>query len=273
MNPSMVNLQILNAVALVTLNSSQNRNALSPNLKQQLSEVVKKISFDESIRAVVLTGAHGVFSAGGDLRSIAQNRGFDGKQWREYIHQSYHWLRALAQLEKPLIAAVDGPAFGAGFSLALTSDIILVSPNARFCMSFMKLGLVPDCGATYLLPRFVGFQRARELMLSAREINAEEAVTLNVALQVVPADQLLQSALAMASTFTNASPLSVSLLKRLTEDAGQFERALDAEANAQSLAFLSSDHQRSLDKFLNKEPLDFSWPDRGQFYGLPNEQV
>ncbi len=246
----------------MTLNSPHNRNALGPDLKRQFSEVVLSLCADESIRAVVLTGAEGVFSAGGDLRAIAEGRWRDGAQWRDYVHQSYQWVRALVRMDKPLIAAIDGVAFGAGFSLALAADIMLVSPRARFCMSFLKLGLVPDCGATYLLPRVVGVQRARELMLSAREFDAQEAVRLNVALEVVPADQLLPRALAMAATFTKASALSVSLVKRLTEDAGAFERALDAEANAQSLAFLSAAHQRSLDQFLSKQPLDFVWPDR-----------
>ena len=108
-----------------------------------------------------------------------------------------------------------------------------------------------------------------ELMLSAREFDAQEAVRLHVALEVVPADQLLPRALALATTFTKASALSVSLVKRLTENAGAFERALDAEANAQSLAFLSASHQRSLDQFLNKQPLDFVWSDRLNSSGSP----
>jgi 2-(1,2-epoxy-1,2-dihydrophenyl)acetyl-CoA isomerase len=136
-----------------------------------------------------------------------------------------------------VIAAVDGAAYGAGFSIALAADFVLATPRARFCMPFLKLGLVPDCGATHTLPRVVGPQRARELMLSAREVQAPEALRLGICMELHEPEHLLPRALELAASFAEASPLAVSLVKRHTEDAGALDRALDQEANAQALAF------------------------------------
>ena len=108
-----------------------------------------------------------------------------------------------------MIAAVDGAAYGAGFSLALAADFVLVTPRARFCMSFMRIGLVPDCGAFYTLPRIVGAQRARELILSAREVGAQEALSLGIAMEQHESAALMPRALALAASFAGASPLAV----------------------------------------------------------------
>jgi 2-(1,2-epoxy-1,2-dihydrophenyl)acetyl-CoA isomerase len=156
---------------------------------------------------------------------------------------------------------VDGPAFGAGFSLALAADVVVASPRARFCLSFMRLGLVPDFGALYTLPRVVGVQRAKELMLSAREVSAEEAKALGIVLELVPQDQVLSRAQALAASFVQASPMAVSLVKRaLAGGPADLQTVLELEADAQALCFGSAAHKAAVTRFLDKQPALFQWP-------------
>jgi 2-(1,2-epoxy-1,2-dihydrophenyl)acetyl-CoA isomerase len=162
-----------------------------------------------------------------------------------------------------VIAAVDGAAAGAGFSLALVADFILATPRARFCMSFMKVGLVPDCGAFYTLPRIVGVQRAKELMLSARDVEGAEALQLGIAMELHAPEQLLPRAQALAASFVQASPAAVSLVKRsLAGWGGELPALLEQEANAQALAMGTAEHRVAVKRFLDKEAPLFQWPAR-----------
>lgn len=250
-------------VATLTLNRPDAKNALGDELKAALGEAVPALARDPAVRAVVLTGAGGAFCAGGDLRGMMAVRDqMDVSGWRKRMTDLQPWMRALVELDKPLIAAVDGPAYGAGFSLALMADFVLATPRARFCMSFMRVGLVPDFAAMYTLPRVVGVQRARELILSAREVGADEALRLGIAMELLPADQLLGRAQALARSFTGASPLAVSLVKRELGMALATDLAttLAAEADHQALCFQSPQHVRAVQAFLDKQPAAFQWP-------------
>jgi len=246
--------------AVVTLDSPAARNALTGPVKDALAQAIAQVKAEAGIRAVVLTGANGAFCAGGDLRGMAAAGQLQSDGLRERMHGTHAILRELMTLDRPVIAAVDGAAYGAGFSLALAADFVLVTPRARFCMVFMRVGLVPDCGATYTLPRVVGPQRARELFLSAREVDAQEALTLGVAMEQHEPAQLLPRALALADSFAGASPLAVSLVKRMGQDPGAMEAAFEAEANAQALCFQTTPHREAVQRFLDKQPLAFQWP-------------
>ncbi|MEY2952939.1 MAG: hypothetical protein RLZZ401_1026, partial [Pseudomonadota bacterium] len=202
----------------------------------------------------------GHFCAGGDLQGIASS-GLDNTGWRQRMQALHHWVYDLITLDRPVIAAVDGAAFGAGFSLALCADFVLATPRARFCMSFLRVGLVPDCAAFYTLPRIVGVQRAREIMLSAREVLAPEALQLGIAMELHPAAHLLPRAHALAASFVQASPAAVSLIKRTLAAPGHdLATLLDMEASAQALAAGTQDHREAVQRFLNKEPARFQWP-------------
>jgi 2-(1,2-epoxy-1,2-dihydrophenyl)acetyl-CoA isomerase len=171
-------------------------------------------------------------------------------------------IRTLATLDKPLVAAVDGAAFGAGFSLALMADFVLASPRARFCMSFMRIGLVPDFAAMHFLPRVVGVQRAKELMLSAREVSVDEARALGIVMEIVPSESLLDRAVALARSFIGASPLATSLIKReiglsLAHD---LATTLANEADHQGLCLNTEEHRAAVRRFLAKEPAAFQFP-------------
>lgn len=248
------------STAVITLDSPAERNALTGPVKEGLVQVIARVKADSSIRAVVITGANGAFCAGGDLRAIASAGQLESEGMRARMQATNAIYRDLLTLDRPVIAAVDGAAYGAGFSLALAADLVLVTPRARFCMVFMRIGLVPDCGATYTLPRRVGAQRAHELFLSAREVGAAEAVALGIAMEQHEPAALMPRALALAESFANASPLAVSLVKRFTLDAGAMEGAFEAEANAQALCFQTTPHREAVQRFFDKKALAFQWP-------------
>ena len=248
------------STALITLNSAATRNAFSPEIREGLSSAIAAVRGDPAVRAVVVTGSGGCFCAGGDIRGMREAQTADNEARRARMHSIQRWMAELITLDRPVIAAVDGPAYGAGFSLALAADMLIATPRARFCMVFMRMGLVPDCGAYYLLPRVVGAQRAKELMLSAREVGADEALKLGIAMELHAPEALLPRALALAERFAHASPLAVSFVKRAMHDVGSLADVLDAEANAQALAMGSAAHQDAVKRFLDKQPLPFQWP-------------
>lgn len=249
-------------VATVTLNRPQARNALDTTMADELAALFAELRGDASVRAVVLAGAGGAFCAGGDVREMAQAGPRSVAQRRAGMARYARLARAMLGLEQPLIAAVDGVAYGAGFSLALMADIVLVGERARLSMAFQRVGLIPDVAALYTLPRVLGVQRAKELVYSAREIDAQEAVRLGLALEVLPGAELLPRAQAMAHAFTGASPVAMALAKRglsmsLTSD---LDTLLDFEATGQAVAADDPYVREAIRRFAAKEPPQFRWP-------------
>lgn len=253
---------IEDGLCTVTMNRPEARNAFSEAMRSAFAEAVPRIAADAQIRAVILTGAGGAFCAGGDIRTMLELRPTtDIEGWRARMLGVQTWMRPLVELDKPLVAAVDGPAFGAGFGLALMADFVLASPRARFCMSFAKIGLVPDFAAMYTLPRVVGVQRAKELILSAREVDADEAQRLGIAMEIVPAESLMARARELATSMQGASPLVVSLVKRelgmaLATD---LRTTLHQEADHQAMCFESGYHAEAVRRFVAKEPAKFDF--------------
>lgn len=260
MSPPILHFDVTDQVATLTLDSPHNRNALGADMRVALSEAVHTVRHDRSIRALVITGAGGQFCSGGDLRNMAEVQ-LDSQGWRERMHSLQQVVHDLLSFDRPVIAAVDGAAYGAGFGLALTADFVLATPRARFCMSFMRVGLAPDFGALYTLPRIVGAQRAKELMLSAREVGADEALRLGIAMELQPPEQLHARAQALARSFVGASPTAVSLVKRALAAGGpDLATMLALEADGQAVAFGTEDHRSAVARFLAKEPARFQWP-------------
>ncbi|WP_284618726.1 enoyl-CoA hydratase/isomerase family protein [Aquabacterium humicola] len=254
---------VADGVATITLNRPQARNALDAQMKDALAALVPSIVADDAVRAVILTGAGGAFCAGGDLRGMAEVRPtMDFERWQARMREFQPWLTQLIELDRPLIAAVDGPAYGAGFGLALAADVVLASPRARFCLSFMKVGLGPDFGAMYTLPRVVGVQRAKELMLSAREVGAEEAQRLGLVMELHPEDRLLDRARALARSFVDASPVAVRHIKQdvARSLASDLPTMLALEAEHQARCFDTAYQADAVERFLAKQPPRFQWP-------------
>jgi 2-(1,2-epoxy-1,2-dihydrophenyl)acetyl-CoA isomerase len=258
--PRSVLLDINDGVAELTLNQPERRNALDPAMRAQLADAIVAVRRDRDVRVVILTGSQGHFCAGGDLRALA-SAGLDNEGWLQRFQDMNDWVRDLISLDRPVVAAVDGMATGAGLSLALTADFVLATPRARFSASFLRVGLVPDCGCLYTLPRVVGVQRAKELMLSAREFGADEAQRLGIVTEIAAADALLARARAIARSFVQASPAAVSMIKRnLAPQGGELAALLDTEAQAQAMAMSTPGHRLAVNRLLEKQAPPYNWP-------------
>lgn len=253
-----LNCDINDGIALLTLNRPQARNALDEVMRRELPQVLQHLRENEDVRVLVLHGAGGNFCAGGDLRAMSA-KARTAFQSRQRIHALHEWLPGLTNFEKPVIAAVDGAAFGGGFSLALAADFILATPQARFCQVFARIGLVPDMAAMYMLPRIVGLQRAKELMFSARVLPAEEALALGIVYALHEPDDLLAQALALAQRFTTASPMAIGLTKNILNQSFHLDQrtVAEMESHAQGLCMDSEYHREAVRRFLAREPLDF----------------
>lgn len=168
-------------------------------------------------------------------------------------------LTALAQLEKPTIAAVNGFAFGAGFSIAIACDFVIASENAKFSMVFNKIGLIPDLGALYHLPRIVGKTRAKEIVYSARDISAQEAKEYGIVLDIVPQEELLQKSLQLANSLTEKATKSIGLSKYLMNQSFELTlpQFLQEERFAQAIAFSTDDYAECVAAFLEKREPKF----------------
>lgn len=231
------------AVRLLTIDRPRRRNALTPDLVTELSEQVEAAGRDPEIGAIVLTGAAGHFCAGGDAQTIVEVVG-GGSQGDTiaFMRRFQRVVETLWTSDLPVVAAVSGVAYGGGFNLALACDLIVASADARFCQVFLRRGLVPDLGGAYLLPRLVGLQRAKDLMLRTREIGAAEAREMGLVSSVAAdPDAALAEALSEAQELAARPRLAVSLAKRLINSTtdGTLSSALGQEALSQA-AILSS---------------------------------
>lgn len=248
-------------IGTITLNRPQIRNALSPDIRAGLQQAIAQMRDDASVHTVILSGSGGAFCSGGDISGM-QDASRVGTRFRRDMGKLYEWVLALQNLEKPVIAAVDGPAFGAGFSLALACDFVLATERASFCAVFGRIGLVPDLGLLYTLPRVVGMQKAKELAFTARTVRAAEAQALGLVYEVLPdADALAQAARALATRLGEASTDAIGLAKTILNQAFETDMhtLLELEAGAQTLCRSSDYHQDAVRRFKAKEPLRFDW--------------
>ena len=257
-----ISFDVTNGVATLTLNRPARKNAIDAVMREELKEVIFSLPQRRDLRALIITGAGGTFCAGGDITVMGAGT-LSPEEGRDRMRHDYlSWIEVLLRLEIPVIAAVEGAAFGAGFSFALTADIVLAAPNSRFCLSFMRLGLIPDCAAFYTLPRIVGVQRAKELAFSARELSAEQAQDLGIVLEVVPQGRVLERAQQMATCFANAAPAALAMTKRAFNASmnSSLDTMMDIEAAGQAVARTTAWHTDAVQRFLNKQPSAFQWP-------------
>lgn len=251
------------STAVLTMNRPAARNALDLELRQAFAELIPQVRDDTGIRAVILTGAGGHFCAGGDIRAMGGGQGgTDVFEGRSRILAMQRWFDELVDLEKPVIAAVEGVAYGAGLSLALAADYVIVSERASFCAVFARIGYVPDLGSMYLLPRAVGLARAKELVFSARVVDADEALALGIAQRVVGQGAVLEAALALAARFEHAPAGALGIVKSVMNRAFESDRrsVYLQEAMAQSLCRESAFHKEAARRFLDKQPPLYQWP-------------
>jgi len=246
------------AVATLTLDRPEALNALTIPVKVALLEALHAIADDRTVRAVVLTGAGRAFSAGQDL---AERDAPEAPPLDVELRERYNpIIRALRAMGQPVVAAVNGVAAGAGASLAFACDLRIAADDARFVLAFGRIGLVPDSGATWFLPRLVGAARATEIALLGEPIGADEALRIGLVSRVVSAASLLGEARALADRLASAAPLAVALTKQALDRAWaiDLDEALEGEAKLQGLAGATADHAEGLAAFREKRPPRFT---------------
>jgi 2-(1,2-epoxy-1,2-dihydrophenyl)acetyl-CoA isomerase len=242
-------------VALLTMNRPARRNAIDMVMRSEIPDAISRVRADPAIRALIITGAGGHFCAGGDITAMGGAVG-DAAAGRDRMRANIGWVEDLVMLDRPVIAAVDGHAAGAGCNMALAADFILATQAARFTQSFLRVGLVPDLAGMYLLPRIVGLQRAKELVFSARALAADEALDLGIVHSIHPAEHLLDAAQSMARSFCRASPTALGLAKQALNRSFNLDlrTALELEAAAQGICSTTDWHREAVRRFLAKEP-------------------
>ena len=238
-------------IATICLNRPDKLNDLTEEMKQGLIAAFAEMSSDDSVRVVLLTGAGRGFCAGGDVSTMGGLTAYAAKQ---RIRQAQQVVLGLANVEKPVIAAVRGPVAGIGWSLALASDIIIASETANFHQSFSRIGLVPDGGAVFFLKQVLGSYRAKELVYTARRTSAEEALAMGLVNRVVPDGELEVQAQALAKQLAEGPAFALSVTKRMFKslETPSLDNFLDTEAWAQSLSLLTEDHQEGGNAFKEK---------------------
>ncbi len=249
-------------VALATLNRPERLNAITFRMFEEWRALCDAVEADDEVRALVLTGAGRAFCAGLDLSEAAT---LADMTVPEMMRGQESWADATAafhRLSKPVIAAVNGAAAGAGFSLALAADIRIAAPAARFNAAFVRIGLSGgDCGSSYFLPRIVGVGRAAEILLTGRFVGAEEAATIGLVNRVVPTESLLDEAVATAKMIAENTPFGVRLTKRvlhLNVDAPSLTAALEVESRNQVLTTRTEDMVEALTAFREKRSPRYS---------------
>ncbi len=237
-----VHLDVEGDVAVVTLDDIAKKNAMSPELGAALRTTVKTLQNTPTVRAAVLTGAGDAFSAGGNLAMLEQLRSVSAEEAKAFMLDFYHRFLSIIDLPMPLIAAVRGPAIGAGLAVAAACDVVIVADDAKLAINFAKLGLYPGMGSTFFLPQRVGAARARELLATGRRFTGKEAVDYGFAQEAVPSDQVLPRAKAMAKEIAASAPLVTGALKaHLGWDKEALARALEREATEQAKSYASFD--------------------------------
>jgi enoyl-CoA hydratase/carnithine racemase len=256
---SLVELAVDDGIATATLNRPEVRNAIDDATRVELAAVLEQVSHDKAVRALILTGAGKAFCAGGDIRAMQQRLEAPagevaGNGWQRQRH-THHVIDALHALEKPTIAAVNGPAAGLGCDVALCCDFIVASEAASFSMSYLLRGLIPDGGGLYFLPRRVGLPRAKELIFSARRVAAEEALAIGLADRLAKPDQLLAEARRWAGELTQGSTIALALAKSILDQSFELsaEDVFALGGQAQAICYTSTEHREAVASFLKKD--------------------
>lgn len=242
-------------VAQVTLNRPERKNALDEAMRAELPRVFAALQDDPEVRAIVLTGAGGAFCSGADLAETGGSGSTVGRSIGR-MALLHRLMRAVAHTEKPVIAAVQGACVGVGWSLALSCDYVIAAIDARFRFAFRAVGLAPDGGSINLLTRLTGEMRAKELIYSGRFVSGAEAVGLGLALEALPAGEVLPRAMDIARDLAKAPTLALMMAKRqfIQAQMQSYDQALTAEAAMQPIMAQTEDFQEGLTAFREKRP-------------------
>jgi 2-(1,2-epoxy-1,2-dihydrophenyl)acetyl-CoA isomerase len=261
MNYENVQLDMRATVGIITLNRPDSLNALTTEVGREFQAAVSEVQ-ERGARAVVVTGAGRAFCAGGDLREmqkIAQQEGKVEAFFDEPLRLLNECILLIRRAPLPFIAAVNGAASGGGCNLALACDFVVAGKSAKFNQAFIKIGLVPDCGGTFILPRLIGWKRAAELMMTGDVVTAARALEMGMVNAVVPDEELLARALAMAEKLAQAPTAAIGRIKELLEASAthDYGEQLELERKTQIQSGLTKDFREGVAAFLEKRPPKF----------------
>lgn len=248
-------------VATITLNRPDRLNALSLELMTELNAALREIENDGESRAVLLTGAGRGFCSGADLASGDLNQGDGPPDLGTALHDRYHpVIRRMANYRMPIVCAVNGPAAGAGMSLALAGDIVIAAKSATFLQAFCNIDLVPDAGSTYFLPRLAGSARALGLAMLGEKLPAETAAEWGLIWKCVEDAELMSTAGAIAAKFANGPTVGLGLIRKIVRQSASntLDQQLEVELEAQRVAGRSRDFIEGVTAFLQKRPAKFT---------------
>ena len=253
----MILFEIKNQVATLTLNRPEKYHSFVREMALDLQEKLDLCKNDNNIRAIVITGTGKAFCAGQDLgEAIDPN----GPELQKIVNEHYNpIIRQIRNIEKPIIAAVNGVAAGAGASIALCCDIIIAKEGAVFVQAFSKIGLVPDSGATFFLPRLIGFQKATALMMNADPITATEAERLGMIYKVIEESKFENEIKSFSEKLAKMPTKGIGLTKKLLNQSmrNSLEKQLDEEEVAQTIAGKTNDYKEGVSAFLEKRKPNF----------------
>lgn len=253
--PRVVDVERRGRVAVVTLDNPARRNALSEAMRFQLLDAFRELNADSACGAVVLTGAGGHFCGGGDITEMEQ-RPLAASRNRMLLGAEL--ARTLVSGAKPIVAAVEGAVAGAGVSMSAAADFVLAAPSARFTCAFIKVGLLPDIGGLYSIPRRVGVAKAQELFGLGSTIDAAEALRIGLANRISGPD-LLAEAIAVAEQYAALPPVTQAVLKAvMARGIDTLDQALASEIDHQPVLRMTHDHLEAVEAFLNKRAPQFT---------------
>jgi len=252
-------LDVSEHIATLTLNRPDKLNALSGEMMAELVPIIERLAEDEEVRCVVVTGAGRGFCAGGDVAGMASGETMPNENPVARLRRLEETSRLLHEMPKPTIAMVNGPAAGAGLSIALACDIRIAGESARFGTAFIRIGFSGDFGGTWMLQRLVGPARARELYFTGDLIDAREAERIGLVNRVVPDDQLASESRALAERMAKGPPIALARMKQnmnlgLVSD---YSALLDAEAEGMIMTATTEDNREAVKAFLEKRPPTF----------------
>ena len=254
MEKRLIDLKVSDSIARIALNDPENFNILTEPLKEELIDCLKSLDPDDSVKVFILTGRGKAFCAGGDIRGF--KRRYEG--WRRSGGAPPYYDNRLAHaihgISKPIIAAINGPAIGGGLSLVLACDIRIASEKASFNAAYLRMGLTPEIGSSFILPRLIGLGKAFELVMTAKDIDAYEAEKIGLVNKVVPEDKLQQTAKQMAEIISGYSLVAIKMAKKALRYGieSDLKDSIDYETQLITYCFSTKEHYEAVKRFLDK---------------------
>ncbi len=254
----MIQFEKIGAIEKITLNRPDKYNAFVRGMALELQKKLDECSSDKTIRCIIISGSGKAFCAGQDLKEATDPK---GPEIEEIVRAHYNpIIKKIREIETPVIAAVNGVAAGAGANIALACDIVVAAKSASFIQAFSKIGLIPDSGGTYFLPRLIGIQKAAALMMTGEAVSAEKAETLGMIYAVYEDSEFETSAIKLANTISSMPTKGLGYTKKLLSQTfnNSLEEQLSLEAETQALSASSKDHQEGIKAFMEKRTPQFT---------------